>query len=93
MAVQTNHFRGGAKLTGTKATELAALLAGVQALAEVVTVVSGTPRLPTFTVAGLPAAAAGNIGSLAYVSDASGGATVAYSNGTNWLKVHDNLAV
>lgn len=58
------------------------------------------PRLPNLTVATLPAAAVGNTGSLAYVTDATlgaiaglgtaaiGGGTnkvVVYSDGTNWV--------
>lgn len=32
-------------------------------------------------------------GSIIYVSDESGGATVAYSNGTNWKRVTDGATV
>ena len=47
--------------------------------------------LPTYTVAGVPAAAT-YPRSLIYVSNEAGGATVAVSNGTNWLRLQD-LAV
>ncbi len=40
----------------------------------------------TFTVATLPAAAQ-NVGRVVYVSDASGGACGAQSDGTNWKKI------
>jgi hypothetical protein len=30
---------------------------------------------------------------ICYVTDASGGATVAYSNGTNWKRVYDNANI
>ncbi len=51
----------------------------------------GAATLPTFTVAGVPAAA-GNAGKLIYVSNgAAGSPVVAFSNGTDWLRV-DTLA-
>jgi hypothetical protein len=42
---------------------------------------------PTYTVAQLPAAAPA--GSLAFVSDESGGAVLAFSDGTNWRRSTD----
>jgi len=41
-------------------------------------------KLPSYTVAGLPSAANAGAGALAYVTDASGGPTLACSDGTNW---------
>ena len=53
--------------------------------------VAGAVTLPSYTVAGVPAAA-GNTGKLIYVSNGAAGApVVAFSNGTNWLRV-DTLA-
>lgn len=53
--------------------------------------VAGAVTLPAYTVAGVPAAA-GNTGKLIYVSNGAAGApVVAFSNGTNWLRV-DTLA-
>lgn len=53
--------------------------------------VTGTVTLPSYTVAGVPAAA-GNTGKLIYVSNgAAGSPVVAFSNGTSWLRV-DTLA-
>jgi hypothetical protein len=49
-------------------------------------------KLATYTVATVPAAADWT-GALIYVSDETGGATVAYSNGTNWLRVYDAATV
>ena len=54
---------------------------------------SGGPMsLKSYTVATLPTASS-YTGSLIYVSDETGGATVAYSNGTNWLRVYDAATV
>jgi hypothetical protein len=39
---------------------------------------------PSYTVAGLPSAA--TAGQMIYVSNATGGAVMAFSNGTNWLR-------
>lgn len=48
--------------------------------------------LQQVAVADLPAAASFT-GTLLYVTDETGGPTVAYSNGTNWLRVYDNATV
>lgn len=49
----------------------------------------GTPvttRLPVHTVANAPSAAAAGVGAVIFVSNGNGGAaTIAVSNGTNWL--------
>lgn len=50
------------------------------------------PRLPSSTVAGLPAAA-GQAGALVFVSNEAGGAVVAFSDGTNWRRVTDRAVV
>jgi len=53
--------------------------------------VTGIVKLPTYTVAGVPTASA-NARALIYVSNGAAGApVVAFSNGTNWLRV-DTLA-
>ena len=49
-------------------------------------------RLPSYTVASLPNAAA-NVGSLIYVSNASGGSIPAFSDGTNWRRVDNRNVV
>ncbi len=47
--------------------------------------------LPEYTVATLPSAS--TTSGLIYVSDETGGATVAFSDGTNWLRVQDRAIV
>ena len=47
--------------------------------------------LPTYTVTTLPNAS--TPAQLIYVSDESGGATVAFSDGTNWRRVQDRAIV
>lgn len=50
-------------------------------------------KLDTFTVAGVPAAAA-HAGKLIYVSNgAAGSPCLAYSNGTSWLRITLGAAV
>lgn len=46
--------------------------------------------LPIFTVATLPPATSAG---LIFVSDESGGPTVAYADGANWRRVQDNAVV
>lgn len=50
-------------------------------------VLTGVPRLPSYTVAGLPAV--GTAGGVIYVSNESGGPTIAFSDGTNWRRATD----
>lgn len=53
--------------------------------------VTGAIQVPTYTVAGAPSAAS-LAGTVIYVSNGAAGAPVlAFSNGTNWLRV-DTLA-
>lgn len=44
--------------------------------------------LPTHTASTVPTASS-HTGSIIYVSDETGGATLAFSNGTDWLRVQD----
>lgn len=54
---------------------------------------AGPARLQTYTVATVPAAADWT-GSLIYVSNGAGGSpAVAFSDGTNWLRVEDRLPI
>jgi hypothetical protein len=53
----------------------------------------GVPRLPSFTVAGLPSASGAGAGALAHVSDESGGAVLAFSDGTAWRRVTDRATI
>jgi hypothetical protein len=54
--------------------------------------VAGPARVGQYTVAGLPSAAASGAGAIVFVSDESGGATLAVSDGTDWRRATD-LAV
>lgn len=49
-------------------------------------------RLPTFVKADLPSASTYS-GCFIYVSDEAGGATPAFSDGTNWRRVADRAVV
>lgn len=48
--------------------------------------------LASYTVSGVPSAS-GNSNSLIYVSDETGGATLAFSDGTNWRRVQDRAII
>jgi hypothetical protein len=50
-------------------------------------IIGNAIQLPSYTVAGAPSAAVA--GRLIYVSNESGGATLAFSDGTNWRRVQD----
>jgi hypothetical protein len=50
------------------------------------------PTLPTYTVAGVPAASA-NARRMIYVSDETGGAVPAFSDGTDWRRVTDRVVI
>lgn len=55
--------------------------------------VDGVMKLTPVLTANLPAAATIGAGGIAFVSDATGGAQLAYSDGTSWLKVADGSAL
>jgi Protein of unknown function (DUF2793) len=54
---------------------------------------NGVPRLPSFTVADLPNAVTAGAGALAYVSNATGGAVLAFSDGSDWRRATDRAIV
>lgn len=54
--------------------------------------VDGPVRVKSYTVAGVPAASAG-AGQIVYVSNETGGAVLAFSDGTNWRRVTDRAIV
>lgn len=55
---------------------------------------SAGPMKPgSFTVAGVPSASAKGAGATIYVSNESGGAVLAYSDGTNWRRVTDRAVI
>jgi hypothetical protein len=49
------------------------------------------PRVAAFAVANLPSA--DDLGRIIYVSDETGGAVLAFSDGTNWRRVTDRAVV
>jgi hypothetical protein len=49
----------------------------------------GAPKLPAFTLAALPDAATAGPGAIVYVSDESGGAVPAFSDGSDWRRITD----
>ena len=55
-------------------------------------VAPGPLFLESYTVATVPDAALWE-GAIIYVSDETGGATLAFSDGTNWLRVQDRATV
>jgi hypothetical protein len=55
--------------------------------------VNGPIRVGSFTVATVPVAATVGAGTLIYVSNEAGGATPAFSDGTNWRRVADRAVI
>lgn len=55
--------------------------------------VDGIMRLSPTLIANLPSANTVGAGGIAFVSDAAGGAQLAFSDGTNWLKVSDGSSI
>jgi hypothetical protein len=54
--------------------------------------VTGAATFGSYTVGTVPSVST-YVRGLIYVSDESGGATLAYSNGTNWKRVYDNANI
>lgn len=50
-------------------------------------------KAASFTVATLPSAATRGAGSFIYVSDATGGSIIAFSDGTNWRRTTDRSVI
>ncbi len=55
--------------------------------------VNGPIRPKSYTVITLPSAATNGAGAIVYVSDETGGAVLAFSDGTNWRRVTDRAVV
>lgn len=55
--------------------------------------VNGAIRCGSYTVATVPSASTRGAGSLIYVSNESGGAVLAFSDGTNWRRVTDRAII
>jgi len=56
-------------------------------------VTNGSVKLESYTVAGVPSASTHGAGAMIYVSDETGGATMAFSDGTNWKRCSDLATV
>jgi hypothetical protein len=78
-----------ANAQGQLTSEAQRLLRDLIAAAERVT---GPFLLPSYTVATVPDAA-DTIGGTIYVSNEAGGATLAFSDGTNWRRVQDRAVI
>lgn len=55
--------------------------------------ISGSLKLPSYTVGTVPAAATHGAGAMIYVSNETGGAVPAFSDATNWRRVTDRAIV
>jgi len=55
--------------------------------------VNGELRIGSYTVSGLPSAATAGAGAMVFVSNESGGAVLAFSDGANWRRVTDRVVV
>jgi len=51
------------------------------------------PSAPSYTVATVPGAATSGAGSIIFVSDESGGAVLAFSDGTDWRRTTDRAVI
>lgn len=54
---------------------------------------NGSVGLESYTVAGVPSASTHGAGAMIYVSDETGGAVVAFSDGTDWRRVTDRAVI
>jgi hypothetical protein len=64
---------------------------GAQTQTTGLTITSGIPYVPSYTVAGAPSAA--TAAGIIYVSNETGGAVLAFSDGTNWRRVTDRAII
>ncbi len=55
--------------------------------------VDGAVKVKSYTVAGVPSASANGAGAIIFVSNESGGAVLAFSDGTNWRRVTDRAVI
>lgn len=51
------------------------------------------PKVPSYAMSGLPSASTFGAGSMIYVTDETGGATLAFADGTVWRRVSDRAEV
>lgn len=67
---------------------------GISTAAPVTTLdVNGPIRPKSYSVAALPSAATNGAGAIIFVSDETGGAVLAFSDGTNWRRVTDRAII
>jgi hypothetical protein len=50
-------------------------------------------KVPSYAVAGVPSASTSGAGAIIYVSDETGGAVLAFSDGSNWRRVTDRAVI
>lgn len=55
--------------------------------------VDGAVRVKSYTVAGAPSASGQGAGAIIFISDETGGAVIAFSDGTNWRRVTDRAVI
>lgn len=55
--------------------------------------IAGSARLPSYTVASAPSASTHGAGAMIYVSNESGGAVPAFSDGSSWRRVTDRAVI
>jgi len=56
-------------------------------------IIATSLALPQNTVSGVTAASTANKGQIVYISDETGGATLAFSDGTNWRRLQDRAVI
>jgi len=90
--VSTTPVGATAVVEALRVTEAGNIRAGSDGTAACKLDVDGPVRVKGYTVAGVPSAAAG-AGQIIYVSNESGGAVLAFSDGTNWRRVTDRAVI
>lgn len=74
-------------------TTISAPTSGSISVSDDIVNVSTTLRLYNRSISNIPPATLSNSGAIIYISDESGGATVAFSDGVDWRRVSDNAIV
>ncbi len=65
----------------------------IQAFQNAFPVGGANAKLKSYTVAGVPSASAEGAGTMIYVTDETGGAVPAFSDGTNWRRCTDRAII
>lgn len=79
-------------LTGNKITEKGIPTSQFQSLLESIALAINNLSAPSYTVATVPDATKSE-SRMIYVSDEAGGATIAFSDGTNWRRAQDRAII